>query len=109
MSLYAQMPGAKDMSKIMKDIRGRAYGKIRDAQTRKPVPFATISVLWFNKDSIIGGALSGENGEFSVEDLPAMEDSDIVFLKLAIKPLKAAFLYKCQTKLKWIWAILCLR
>ena len=100
MSLYAQMPGAKDMSKIMKDIRGRAYGKIRDAQTRKPVPFATISVLWFNKDSIIGGALSGENGEFSVEDLPAMGGFRYRISQIGYKTLEGRFFVQMPNKIE---------
>ncbi|MCE3258502.1 MAG: hypothetical protein K0S12_143, partial [Bacteroidetes bacterium] len=64
--------GNADMMKAMKDIKGRVYGKIIDAKTKKPVEYATVVVLWYNKDSLIGGALTKENGEFAVENLPAM-------------------------------------
>lgn len=73
--LAAQFPtggGNKDMMKAMKDIKGRVYGKIIDAKTKKPVEFASVVVLWFNKDSILGGTLTQENGEFNVENLPPM-------------------------------------
>lgn len=74
-SLRAQFPtggGNKDMMKVMKDIKGRVYGKIIDAKTKKPVEFASVVVLWFNKDSLLGGALTQENGEFNIENLPPM-------------------------------------
>lgn len=74
-TLAAQFPaggGNKDMMKAMKDIKGRVYGKIIDAKTKKPVEFASVVVLWFNKDSILGGTLTQENGEFNVENLPPM-------------------------------------
>lgn len=76
----AQFPGgggggggaSKDMMKAMKDIKGRVYGKLVDAKTKKPVEFASVVVLWYNKDSLIGGTLTQENGEFSIENLPPM-------------------------------------
>lgn len=72
----AQFPGGggnpKDMAKAMKDIKGRVYGKLVDASTKKPVEFGSVMVLWYNKDSILGGALTGENGEFNIENLPPM-------------------------------------
>lgn len=71
----AQFPGGgnpKDMAKAMKDIKGRVYGKLIDATTKKPVEYASVMVLWYNKDSILGGALTQENGEFNIENLPPM-------------------------------------
>ncbi len=56
-SLQAQMPGGNNsqMAKVMKDIKGRVYGKIVDAGTKKPVEYASVVVLWHNKDSLLGG------------------------------------------------------
>ena len=70
----AQMPagGNKDMMKAFSEIKGRVYGKIIDAKTKKPVEFASVVVLWYNKDSLLGGSLTKENGEFSIDNLPAM-------------------------------------
>lgn len=70
--LSAQMPagmpagGARpNMPKI-----GRIYGKLLDAQSRKPVEYATVTVLAARKDSILGGSLVQSNGDFSVDKLP---------------------------------------
>jgi iron complex outermembrane receptor protein len=78
--LKAQMPGGppggggnnKAMMSAMKDIKGRVYGKLIDAQTKKPIEFASVTVLWYNKDSLVGGALANGNGEFNVDGLPPM-------------------------------------
>ena len=47
--------------------RGRAYGRVLDVH-RKPVPFVSASVLL--GDSLVGGALVQENGEFDIPRLP---------------------------------------
>ena len=98
--LKAQVPGSKDLSKFMKDIRGRAYGKLKDAQSKKPVPYATVAVLWFNKDSVIGGALSGENGEFSISDLPAMGRFRYRITQVGYKPLEGSFFIQIPNKIE---------
>jgi iron complex outermembrane receptor protein len=46
---------------------GRAYGRVLDAD-KKPVAFATASVML--GDSVVGGALVQENGEFDIPKLP---------------------------------------
>ncbi|MCB0772860.1 MAG: TonB-dependent receptor [Flavobacteriales bacterium] len=46
---------------------GEVYGKVLDTD-RKPVPFASASVLL--GDSVVGGALVQENGEFRITRLP---------------------------------------
>lgn len=69
------MPGGgnpKDMMKFMKDIKGRVYGKLIDSKTKKPIEYVSVIVLWFNKDSLLGGTLTKKNGEFSIDNLPAM-------------------------------------
>jgi Outer membrane protein beta-barrel family/TonB-dependent Receptor Plug Domain len=61
---------------------GRFYGKIVDAQTGKPVEYATLrlfgmrwdSVARAPKEMIVGGQLTGENGEFSLDKLPVIGD-----------------------------------
>ncbi len=72
----AQMPGMGGGSmgnmKNMKDPKlGRIYGKVLDSKTNQPVEYASIQVLWFSKDSLLGGALVKENGDFSVDGLPS--------------------------------------
>lgn len=47
--------------------KGQAYGRLVD-ESRKPVPFASASVLL--GDSVVGGALVQENGDFDVPNLP---------------------------------------
>ena len=67
--LFAQMPpgggNQKDMMKMMKDIKGRVYGKIIDAKTKKPVEFASVMFLWYNKDSVLAGVFTEDNGDFN--------------------------------------------
>ena len=71
---FSQMPQGGDMSKMLKGAKnmniGRFYGKIVDAKTKKPVEYASVVLLWFNKDSLIAGGLAKENGEFSLDGLP---------------------------------------
>ena len=47
---------------------GHIYGKIIDAKTKEAVPFVSVAI--YKKDSLIGGSLAGNNGEFSLENLP---------------------------------------
>lgn len=68
----AQMPGMGGMGKNMKDPKmGRVFGKVIDAGTGKPVEYASVQVLWFSKDSLLGGSLVKENGDFAVDGLPS--------------------------------------
>ncbi len=72
LTLNAQMPGMGSMGKNMKDPKmGRVFGKVMDATTGKPVEYASVQVLWFNKDSLLGGSLVKENGDFAVDGLPS--------------------------------------
>lgn len=74
LSFLAQMPGMGGMGnmKNMKDPKlGRVYGKVLDAKTNQPVEYASVQVLWFNKDSLLGGTLVKENGDFAVDGLPS--------------------------------------
>ena len=72
--IFSQMPQGGDMSKMLKNAKnmniGRFYGKVVDAKTKKPVEYASVVLLWFNKDSLIAGGLAKENGEFSLDGLP---------------------------------------
>lgn len=73
LSINAQMPsGMGGLPKNMKDPKmGRVYGKVLDAKTNEPVEYASVQVLWFNKDSLLGGTLVKSNGDFSVDGLPS--------------------------------------
>ena len=70
-SLFAQKPTVGNnapMSAI-----GRLYGKIVDASTKQPVAYASVTVLKTlpnGQDSLIGGALTLENGDFNITSLP---------------------------------------
>lgn len=71
-NIFAQMPGGMGGMKNMKDPKlGRVYGKVLDANTNKPVEYASVQVLWYSKDSLLGGSLVKENGDFAVEGLPS--------------------------------------
>jgi hypothetical protein len=102
LSAGAQMPnsGSKDMAKAMKDLKGRVYGKIRDAKTKKPVEFASVVVLWFNKDSLIGGTLTLENGDFNIDNLPAMGSFRLKVTQIGYKPYETKFYVQPPNKLE---------
>ncbi|MBL7818602.1 MAG: TonB-dependent receptor [Saprospiraceae bacterium] len=76
-NLFAQRPagmpqaGAGNAPKGM-SITGRVYGKVIDEATKKPVEFASVVALrpLGRRDSIVGGMLTLDNGEFSIDNLP---------------------------------------
>ncbi len=100
----AQFPGGsgnnKDMMKAMKDIKGRVYGKIIDAKTKKPAEYTSVVVLWFNKDSVIGGTLTQENGEFNIENLPPMGGFRLRATQIGYKTYETKFYIQIPNKLE---------
>lgn len=100
--LHAQMPagGNKDMMKAMKDLKARVYGKVIDAQTKKPVEYASVTVLWFNKDSVIGGALASDKGDFNVENLPPMGGFRLRVSQIGYKNFETKFYVQIPNKLE---------
>jgi len=48
---------------------GHLYGKVLDAKTKEPVEFASVALLWFDKDSAVAGCLAKTNGDFSLDNL----------------------------------------
>ena len=48
---------------------GHVFGKVIDAQNRKPVSYCSVS-LFTMRDSLITGQLTEDNGDFSFTDLP---------------------------------------
>jgi hypothetical protein len=49
---------------------GRVYGKVIDSRTKKPVDYASVTILAAQKDSVISGVLAQGNGDFNMEKLP---------------------------------------
>jgi outer membrane receptor protein involved in Fe transport len=49
---------------------GQVIGKIVDGTTNKGIGFATVGVIRAADSSVVGGVLSKENGDFTVENLP---------------------------------------
>ncbi len=90
--LFAQQPQGGNNPK-MANI-GRLYGKIIDATTKQPVAYASVTVLRTlsnGKDSLIGGALTLENGDFDITSLPIgafKVKASFVGNKDLIKPVK---------------------
>lgn len=95
----AQGPPAGNNIKALAGLRGRIYGKLVDASTGKPVEFAAVAVLWFNKDSVIGGALAQENGDFSIENLPGMGTFRLRAIQVGYKTLEMRFQIQPPSKL----------
>lgn len=101
-ALFGQMPGGnqKDMLKMMKDIKGRVYGKVIDAKTKKPVEFASVVLLWYNKDSAIAGGFTEENGDFNLEGLPAMGGFRLRVTQVGYKTLEQKIYIQAPQKLE---------
>lgn len=98
---FAQMPGGnpKDMMKLMKDIKGRLYGKVIDDK-KKPVEFASVVLLWYNKDSAIAGGFTETNGEFNLEGLPAMGGFRLRITQVGYKKYESKVYIQAPNKLE---------
>lgn len=57
--------GGQGMAQI-----GHLYGKLVDASTKKPIPYASIALLKPKDSTVVSGMLTKENGDFSLENLP---------------------------------------
>ena len=99
---YSQQQGQgnPNMLKAMQNIKGRVYGKLVDARTGKPVEFAAVAVLWITRDSVLGGSLTGENGEFSIDNLPGMGTFRLRALQIGFKTHESKFFIKPPDKLE---------
>jgi len=73
---------------------GHVYGKLVDANTKKPVPYASVALLKLRDSSVVTGMLTKENGEFSLESLPlgtfnmriSFMGYETIYKKVAISP-----------------------
>ena len=92
-------PAGGDPAKALSQLRGRVYGKLVDAFSGKPVEFAAVAVLWLNKDSVIGGALAQENGEFSIDKLPGLGTFRLRAVQVGYKPLETKINIQPPSKL----------
>ncbi len=71
-SLFAQKPQSGGASPKLGAI-GRLYGKIIESSSKQPVAYASVTVMRTTpngQDSLIGGALTLENGDFDITALP---------------------------------------
>ncbi len=102
LAFRAQMPGGNNsqMAKAMKDIKGRVYGKIVDASTQKPVEYASVVVLWYNKDSLLGGSLTAENGDFNIDNLPPMGGFRIKVTQIGYQTYTSKFYIQMPNKIE---------
>jgi hypothetical protein len=71
-----------------------------DSKTKKPVEFASVVALWFNKDSLMGGSLTLENGDFNVENLPPMGGFRLRVTQVGYKTLETKFYIQMPNKLE---------
>lgn len=92
--------GNSDMMKAMKDLKGRVYGKIIDSKTKKPVEFASVIVLWYNKDSVLSGTFTKENGDFSIDDIPPMGGFRLRVTQIGYKKYETKFYVQAPSKLE---------
>ena len=95
----AQRPGGGGRNGGGQEPRsGRFYGTLIDANSGKKVEYASVQLIGMTWDSVskskrekvLAGQLTGENGEFNLEQIPV----------LAISPLKPLVLVTKTTKAK---------
>ncbi len=105
LSVFAQRPEANGGTRPQGNTAamkiGRFYGKIVDDATGKGIAYASIQLVGMQWDSIsqsmksgiIGGQLTEENGEFSLESLPIMGEFTlkINYLGYATEERKVSF------------------
>src|SRR5687768_8933643 len=101
-SVHAQMPGAgggqggnRQGGGQQMNI-GHFYGRIVDKATNKGLDAASVQ-LFQNKfdtatkkraDVVIGGMLTGRNGDFSLENLPVFGQFKLVITAIGYKPIE---------------------
>jgi outer membrane receptor protein involved in Fe transport len=78
--MKAQMPGnfGGNRNNAAQQITGSFYGKFIDAQSGKPVEFASVELIQSKydtatkkrKDVVIAGMLTKQNGQFNLENIP---------------------------------------
>lgn len=96
--LLAQSKDA--MLKAMKDLKGRVYGKVIDSKTKQPVEYASVVVLWYNKDSLINGSLTNDKGFFNIENLPPMGGFRLRITQIGFKTATSKFFIQVPNKLE---------
>jgi hypothetical protein len=73
-SAQSQLPGGNGkMGAGRPPAIGKIFGRVLDATDKKPLEYATVTIMPSKKDSIIGGAIVKTNGEFYIDKLPLME------------------------------------
>jgi len=84
---------------------GRFYGKVVDAKTGKPIEFASIQLLQNKmdtvtkkrKETVIAGMLTKANGQFSLENVPAMGSSKLKITIVGFKPIEQTVSFDMKT------------
>lgn len=75
--MFAQFPGMGGFSGMGSGKDGKmnipsiakVFGKVVDAKTGKPIEYASVAILRFNKDSVVTGQVTKTNGEFVFENM----------------------------------------
>ncbi len=71
-TVYAQGPRPSSdaqSEEIMPVGKGQISGKIQDASTQEPVPYATIALFSEGNDSPVDGTVGDEKGEFKIKNI----------------------------------------
>src|SRR4051812_21843500 len=76
--VFGQMPGGMQRGGQGQQVSGRFYGKVVDASTNKGVEAASVTLVTTKMDTatkkpkevIVGGMLTSNSGDFSIENIP---------------------------------------
>jgi outer membrane receptor protein involved in Fe transport len=83
---------------------GRFYGKVLDDATGKPIEYATVRLngMRFDtvskslKPAVLGGQLTNDRGDFSIEQLPLMGDFTLIINALGYEPIEQTVTFGFQ-------------
>ena len=68
--LFAQTPPSKGSSPNQNGPKAGVVGKVMDAVTKKPVPYASVALYNIKDSSLVSGTISKEDGRFFIKSGP---------------------------------------
>ena len=80
---------------------GEIYGNVIDSLENIPLGYITIRVFSSKSNELIGGAISEENGHFSITNIPlGSYNLDLSFTGYKTRGIKNVVLSKCSVEIK---------
>lgn len=93
-TIFAQQPGANRTGAGRQMPTGNLYGKLVEANTQKPIEYASVQLIQNKfdsatkkrKDVVVAGMITKANGEFLLENVPAFGQLKLKVTVVGFKP-----------------------